>query len=93
MSETGGLFPFDDSEEFIEIFDGDIEEGYVYRDFEIDWKTMKMTGRIIEGKEAVWQWAYMALRTRRYDWIIYSWYFGEEYTELIGYSYSKDVSA
>lgn len=90
MSETGGLFPFDDTEEFPEEIVSEIEGGYIYRDFEIDWNTMRMTGKIVEGRDAVEQWAQIALRTQRYEWIIYSEDFGEEYTELIGYSYSQE---
>ena len=87
---TGGLFPFDDTEEFPDLIEEESNEEYIYKDFEIDWKTMRMTGKIVEGRDAVEQWAHIALRTSRYDWLIYSWDFGEEYTELIGYSYSQE---
>lgn len=36
MSDTGGLFPFDDAEEFAEDI-VDEEEEYTIKDFEIDW--------------------------------------------------------
>ncbi len=87
---TGGLFPFDDTEEFPDLIEEESNEEYIYKDFEIDWKTMRMTGKIVEGRDAVEQWAHIALRTSRYEWLIYSWDFGEEYTELIGYSYSQE---
>lgn len=88
MSETGGLFPFDDTEEF-PVIEEDAEE-YVIRDFEIDFTTMKMTGRIVEGLDAIEMWVQLALRTKRYEWIIFSWDYGEEYTDLLGYSYTKE---
>lgn len=88
MSETGGLFPFDDVEEFPVSTEDD--EEYVIRDFEIDFSTMRMTGRIVEGLDAIEMWVQMALRTKRYEWLIYSWDFGEEYTELLGYSYTQE---
>lgn len=88
MSETGGLFPFDDTEEF-PVTEEDAEE-YVIRDFEIDFTTMTMTGRIVEGLDAIEMWVQLALRTKRYEWIIFSWDYGEEYTDLLGYSYSKE---
>lgn len=88
MSETGGLFPFDDTEEFL--VDEEEDEEYVIRDFEIDFTTMKMTGRIVEGLDAIEMWVQLALRTKRYEWIIFSWDYGEEYTDLLGYSYTKE---
>ena len=69
---TGGLFPFDDTEEFPDLIEEESNEEYIYKDFEIDWKTMRMTGKIVEGRDAVEQWAHIALRTSRYDWLIYS---------------------
>ena len=88
---TGGLFPFDDTEEFPDLIEEESNEEYIYKDFEIEnRKTMRMTGKIVEGRDSIEQWAHIALRTSRYDWLIYSWDFGEEYTELIGYSYSQE---
>lgn len=87
--ETGGLFPFDDTEEFI-VSEDDETEDYVVRDFEIDWETLTLTGNIVEGVDAIAMWVQNALRTKRYEWLIYSWDFGEEYTELLGYSYTQE---
>lgn len=60
------------------------------REYEIDFKTEQLTGRIVEGVDAICVWAYLALKAKRYRWVIYSWYYGEEYTNLIGYSYSEE---
>jgi len=60
------------------------------REYEIDFKKNQLTGRIVEGVDALCVWAYLALKARRYKWIIYSWNYGEEYTSLIGYSYSDE---
>ena len=87
MSDTGGLFPFDDAEEFGEEISTE-EEEYTIRDFEIDFTTMKMTGNIVEGLDAIEMWVQLALRTKRYEWLIFSWDYGEEYTDLLGYSYT-----
>ena len=80
MSDTGGLFPFDDAEEFAEDI-VDEEEEYTIKDFEIDWDTMKMTGNIVEGLDAIVMWVHLALRTKRYEWLIFSWDYGEEYID------------
>ena len=89
MSDTGGLFPFDDAEEFAEDI-VDEEEEYTIKDFEIDWDTMRMTGNIVEGLDAIVMWVHLALRTKRYEWLIFSWDYGEEYTDLLGYSYTQE---
>lgn len=60
------------------------------REYELDFKSGKLTGRIVEGVDALCIWAYLALRAKRYRWVIYSWQYGEEYTNLIGYSYSDE---
>ena len=60
------------------------------REYEIDFTTGQLTGRIVEGVDALCVWAYLALKARRYSWLIYSWSYGEEYTNLIGYSYSQE---
>ena len=93
MSETGGLFPFDDTEDFDEDINDlstDEEEDYIIRDFEVDWDNMTLTGNIVEGLDAIVQWVNNTLRTKRYEWTIYSWEFGEEYTDLLGHSYSQE---
>ena len=83
MSDTGGLFPFDDAEEFGEEIRTE-EEEYTIRDFEIDWNTMRMTGNIVEGLDAIEMWVHLALRTKRYEWLIFSWDYGEELLILSG---------
>ena len=60
------------------------------REYEIDFKTLQLTGRVVEGVDAICVWAFLALKARRYRWVIYSWTYGEEYTGLIGYSYSEE---
>lgn len=60
------------------------------REYEIDFTTDKLTGRIVEGVDAICVWAYLALKAKRYKWVIYSWYYGEEFSNLIGYSYSEE---
>lgn len=82
------LFPFATNEEVAlsttETTASDIKE------YELDFETGKLTGRIVTGVDAICVWAYLALKAKRYRWVIYSWYYGEEYTNLIGYSYSEE---
>lgn len=54
------------------------------REYEIDFGTGQLTGRIVEGKEAIKMWVYKALKTDRYKHLIYSWDHGVEFQDLIG---------
>lgn len=60
------------------------------REYEYDFKTGRLTGRLVSGVDAICVWAYLALKAKRYLWVIYSWGYGEEYTDLIGNSYSEE---
>lgn len=60
------------------------------REYDLDFKTGRLTGRIVTGVDALCVWAYLALKAKRYRWVIYSWQYGEEYTNLIGYSFDED---
>lgn len=94
-----GMFPFFTDEEsdnleleepvVIEAPEGDTDEPY--REYEIDPKTGKLTGRIIEGTEAIVVWCLLALKSKRYEYPVYSWDFGEEISEMIGNSYEPDL--
>lgn len=84
------LFPFvDEDEEDLELEDEEITASSI-REYEFDFKKNRLTGRIVEGVDAICVWAYLALRAKRYKWVIYSWQYGEEYTDLIGNSYSEE---
>lgn len=60
------------------------------REYDLDFKAGRLTGRIVTGVDALCVWAYLALKAKRYRWVIYSWQYGEEYTNLIGYSFDED---
>ena len=82
------MFPFDieveDEEEVIE------EERALNTDYEIDFNTGRLTGRIITGLAAVVQWTRLTLATERYFYTQYSWNYGSELQNLIGKNHSKD---
>ncbi len=82
------LFPFATNEE-ITLATPEITASSI-REYELDFKKNRLTGRIVEGVDAICVWAYLALRAKRYRWVIYSWQYGEEYTNLIGNSYSEE---
>lgn len=82
------LFPFATDKE-VSLASTEVTASSI-REYEIDFKSGRLTGRIVEGVDALCIWAYLALKAKRYRWVIYSWYYGEEYTSLIGYSYSEE---
>ena len=44
----------------------------VPKEYEIDFNTGQLTGRIVEGKEAIAVWIWLVLQTSRYRYYIYS---------------------
>lgn len=82
------LFPFTTDEE-IALVTPDVTASSI-REYELDFATGRLTGRIVTGVDALCIWAYLALKAQRYRWVIYSWQYGEEYTNLIGYSFDED---
>lgn len=82
------LFPFATDEE-IALVTPDVTASSI-REYELDFSTGRLTGRIVTGVDALCIWAYLALKAQRYRWVIYSWQYGEEYTNLIGYSFDED---
>ena len=82
------MFPFDLEDE--EIDAEEIEEEPEKQDYEVDFETGKLTGRMISGVEAVKQWLKIALAIDRYRFTQYSWENGAELSSLIGKGYDKD---
>ena len=82
------LFPFATDEE-IALVTPNVTASSI-REYELDFETGRLTGRIVTGVDALCVWAYLALKAKRYRWVIYSWQYGEEYTNLIGYSFDED---
>jgi hypothetical protein len=79
------LFPFIEDENEVTS-----QVSSIIKEYEIDFTTGRLTGRIATGVDALAIWAYLALKTKRYDYLIYSWSYGEELSDLIGNSYSEE---
>lgn len=83
------MFPFvdtDDEESTQE------QEEYIPREYGINFETGQLSGKIVEGYDAVLVWAWLALHTPRYRYYIYSDDYGQEYEDLIGRSYSTELT-
>lgn len=81
------MFPFDIEDEDVEVEE---KEEEVYKEYEIDWETGQLTGRIVEGLEAVKVWIYLALQTERYVFEQFTWVYGNELPTLIGTSNNQE---
>lgn len=60
------------------------------KEYEIDFKTGQLTGRSVEGLEAIKIWIWLVLQTPRYRYYIYTWDYGNEFDDLIGQGYSEE---
>lgn len=78
------IYPFVDTEEE--------EAVHIPREYGIDFDTGQLSGKVVEGLEAVKVWAWLALHTNRYRHYIYSWDYGQEYEDMIGMGYSRDYA-
>ena len=82
------MFPFDieDDEQEEVVQEEEIEPA----DYEIDFYTNRLTGKIITGLDAIVQWVKIAFSIDRYVYTQYSWDYANELSTLIGKGYSQD---
>ncbi len=80
------MFPFVESEEETE------ESLYIPREYGIDFETGQLSGKVVEGYDALLVWAWLALQIARYRYYIYSDDYGQEYETLVGKTYSAELT-
>lgn len=81
------LFPtYIEDDETLEV----AEELKKPKEYEIDYKTGQLTGRVVEGLEAIKIWIWIMLQTVRYRYYVYSWDYGNEFEDLIGQGYTEE---
>ena len=81
------MFPFDIDDAELDV---EVEEDKEPSDYEIDFETGKLTGRIITGLPAIKQWVMIVLGTDKYYYTQYSWNHGCELRDLIGKGFKQD---
>ena len=81
------MFPFEETEE-----ETQEENLYIPKEYGIDFETGQLSGKMVEGYDALLVWAWLALRTPRYRYYIYSEDYGQEYEDLVGKSYSEELT-
>jgi hypothetical protein len=81
------MFPFDIDDAELDV---EVEEDKEPSDYEIDFETGKLTGRIITGLPAIKQWVMIVLGTDKYYYTQYSWDHGCELRDLIGKGFKQD---
>ena len=83
------MFPFDmDEDDELALVSENIETEPA-PEYEIDFDTMTLTGRMITGVDAVKQWIRLCLEVPRYRYTQYPWTYGQDFEELIGKGYSE----
>lgn len=83
------MFPFDLDDEEDDVLEEEQTETE-QTDYEIDFVTGALTGRVITGIDAVIQWIRLTLGTERYFYNQFSWDYGSELETLIGREESKE---
>lgn len=63
----------------------------IIKEFNLNLKTGKLENGFGEDKEALKIWVHFALKTERYKYLIYSWYYGNEANNLIGKKTTKGL--
>lgn len=81
------MFPFDIDDAELDV---EVEKDKEPSDYEIDFETGKLTGRIITGLPAIKQWVMIVLGTDKYYYTQYSWNHGCELRDLIGKGFKQD---
>jgi len=81
------LFPtYIEDDEALEV----TEDPKTPKEYEVDFKTGQLTGRVVEGLEAIKIWIWFTLQTVRYRYYVYSWDYGNEFEDLIGQGYTEE---
>ena len=62
----------------------------VPKEYGIDFATGQLTGKIVEGKEAIKVWIWNCLKTQRFRYPIYSWDYGTDLEQFIGQTVSEE---
>ena len=85
------MFPFDmDEADELELtaMAEAVNETEIKPEYEIDFDTMQLTGRMITGIDTVKQWIKLCLDTPRYRYTQYPWNYGADFDELVGKGYT-----
>lgn len=54
------------------------------KEYEVDFETGQLTGRTVEGLEAIKVWIWCCLHTQRFRYQIYSWDYGADLEQYVG---------
>lgn len=83
------MFPFDMDEDDEITLVSETVETEPAPEYEIDFDTMTLTGRMITGVDAVKQWIRLCLEVPRYRYTQYPWTYGQDFEDMIGRTYSE----
>ena len=77
-------------QELIETAEEESTVQEIPKEYGIDFDTGQLTGTIVEGLEAVKVWIWLCLHTERFKYPIYTWDYGWDAEQYIGYAYPQE---
>lgn len=63
---------------------------YFPREYEIDFAENRLTGRIVEGLEAIRVWVWCCIHTERFRYALYSWQYGVSLEKHLGQTTTEE---
>lgn len=63
---------------------------YFPREYEIDFAENRLTGRIVEGLEAIRVWVWCCIHTERFRYALYSWQYGVSLEKYLGQTTTEE---
>ncbi len=60
------------------------------KEYGMNFDTGQLTGKVVEGIEAIKVWVWNCLHSERYRYAIYSWQYGAEFEQYIGQTVSDE---
>lgn len=92
------IFPFISGIDEVEDVELELTETTLEMYREVAWDYVNNTPiiengdfKIVEGKDAIKVWIYKSLKTNRFEHEIYSWDYGSELNELVGYQDTNNL--
>lgn len=65
-------------------------EEYFPREYEIDFAENRLTGRIVEGLDAIRVWVWCCIHAERFRYALYSWQYGVSLEKYLGQTTAEE---
>lgn len=75
---------------FYDVKDRKSINDYFPREYEIDFAENRLTGRIVEGLDAIRVWVWCCIHTERFRYALYSWQYGVSLEKYLGQTTTEE---